>query len=93
MTKSRCRSRRIRPRKRCGRRKMRKTRFRGGKQLRRISGRPRHAIYRRRTRKIIMHPKRCARPREDVDTNLKAKRNRRLNESFKQHQMPSRLVL
>uniref|UniRef100_A0A4W3KFX7 Uncharacterized protein n=1 Tax=Callorhinchus milii TaxID=7868 RepID=A0A4W3KFX7_CALMI len=94
MTKSRYRSRRSRQRKRCGRRTMRKTRCRGGRRRRRriISRRPRHATFRRRVQKIV-HVKRCSKPREDMDTKLKAKTNKRLNESLKQHRMPLRLTI
>uniref|UniRef100_A0A4W3H8T8 Uncharacterized protein n=1 Tax=Callorhinchus milii TaxID=7868 RepID=A0A4W3H8T8_CALMI len=87
MTKLRYRSRRSRPHKRCGR-KMRKTRCRG-RRRRRISRRPRHSTYRRRVPKIV-HRKRSSRPREDLDINLKAKTNRRVNESLKQHRMSLR---
>uniref|UniRef100_A0A4W3K235 Uncharacterized protein n=1 Tax=Callorhinchus milii TaxID=7868 RepID=A0A4W3K235_CALMI len=68
---------------------MRKTRCRGRRQ-RRIIHRPRHVTYRRRVRKIV-HLKRCSRPREDMETNLKAKTKRHLIESLKQHQMSLRM--
>uniref|UniRef100_A0A4W3K3G7 Uncharacterized protein n=1 Tax=Callorhinchus milii TaxID=7868 RepID=A0A4W3K3G7_CALMI len=87
MTKSRYCSRRSRPRKRCGR-KMRKTRCRG-RRRRRISRKPRHVTYKR-VRKIV-HLKLRSRLREDVDTNLKAKTKKRLNESLKQYRVPSRM--
>uniref|UniRef100_A0A4W3IS42 Uncharacterized protein n=1 Tax=Callorhinchus milii TaxID=7868 RepID=A0A4W3IS42_CALMI len=92
MTKLRCRSRRGRSRKRSGRRTMRKTRCRGGRRRRKFSRRTRHPTYRRRVRKMA-YPKRCARPREDLEPNLKAKAHRRLNESLKQHRMSLRMPI